>query len=101
MIDLSTIEQSNYEIKLESGEILQIKKPSQAFLNDILALYEYIQKMDDTAADSLILINKVYEIITRIFNRNINGKIFTREELEEMIDIKVAMAVLEDYFAFV
>ena len=45
MIDLSTIERSNYQIKLESGEVLEIKKPSQKFLNEILALYEYIQKM--------------------------------------------------------
>ena len=101
MIDLSTIERSNYQIKLESGEVLEIKKPSQKFLNEILALYEYLQKMEDSAEAGLELINKVYDILTDIFNCNINGKVFTREDIEKMLDIKMAMAVLQDYFSFV
>lgn len=76
MIDLSTIERSNYQIKLESGEVLEIKKPSQKFLNEILALYEYIQKMEDSAESGLKVIDRLYDILTDIFNSNINGKVF-------------------------
>jgi hypothetical protein len=101
MIDLSTIERSNYQIKLESGEVLEIKKPSQKFLNEILALYEYIQKMEDSAESGLKVIDRLYDILTDIFNSNINGKVFTREDIEKMLDIKMAMAVLQDYFLYV
>ena len=101
MIDLSTIERSNYQIKLESGEHLEIKKPSQKFLNEILALYEYIQKMEDSAESGLKVIDRLYDILTDIFNSNINGKVFSREDIEKMLDIKMAMAVLQDYFLYV
>lgn len=101
MIDLSTIERSNYQIKLESGEALEIKKPSQKFLNEILALYEYIQKMEDSAESGLKVIDRLYDILTDIFNSNINGKVFSREDIEKMLDIKMAMAVLQDYFLYV
>nr|DAQ21951.1 MAG TPA: hypothetical protein [Caudoviricetes sp.] len=101
MIDLSTIERSNYQIKLESGEVLEIKKPSQKFLNEILALYEYIQKMEDSAESGLKVIDRLYDILTDIFNSNINGKVFSREDIEKMLDIKMAMAVLQDYFLYV
>lgn len=101
MIDLSTIERSNYQIKLESGEVLEIKKPSQKFLNEILALYEYIQKMEDSAESGLKVIDRLYDILTDIFNSNINGKVFSREDIEKMLDIKIAMAVLQDYFLYV
>ena len=101
MIDLSTIERSNYQIKLESGEVLEIKKPSQKFLNEILALYEYIQKMEDSAESGLKVIDRLYDILTDIFNSNINGKVFSREYIEKMLDIKMAMAVLQDYFLYV
>lgn len=101
MIDLSTIERSNYQIKLESGEVLEIKKPSQKFLNEILALYEYIQKMEDSAESGLKVIDRLYDILTDIFNSNINGKVFSREDIEKMLDIKMAMSVLQDYFLYV
>ena len=101
MIDLSTIERSNYQIKLESGEVLEIKKPSQKFLNEILALYENIQKMEDSAESGLKVIDRLYDILTDIFNSNINGKVFSREDIEKMLDIKMAMAVLQDYFLYV
>ena len=101
MIDLSTIERSNYQIKLESGEVLEIKKPSQKFLNEILALYEYIQKMEESAESGLKVIDRLYDILTDIFNSNINGKVFSREDIEKMLDIKMAMAVLQDYFLYV
>ena len=101
MIDLSTIERSNYQIKIESGEVLEIKKPSQKFLNEILALYEYIQKMEDSAESGLKVIDRLYDILTDIFNSNINGKVFSREDIEKMLDIKMAMAVLQDYFLYV
>ena len=101
MIDLSTIERSNYQIKLESGEVLEIKKPSQKFLNEILALYEYIKKMEDNAESGLKVIDRLYDILTDIFNSNINGKVFSREDIEKMLDIKMAMAVLQDYFLYV
>ena len=101
MIDLSTIERSNYQIKLESGEVLEIKKPSQKFLNEILALYEYIQKMEDSAESGLKVIDRLYDILTDIFNSNINGKVFSREDIEKMLDIKMAMDALQDYFLYV
>ena len=57
--------------------------------------------MEDSAESGLKVIDRLYDILTDIFNSNINGKVFSREDIEKMLDIKMAMAVLQDYFLYV
>ena len=43
------------------------------------------------------MLDYVYVMITRMFNRNINNIQFTREDVEDMLPIDTAMIVLKDY----
>ena len=43
------------------------------------------------------MLDYVYTMITRMFNRNINNIQFTREDIEDMLPIDTAMIVLKDY----
>lgn len=44
---------------------------------------------------------KVYDMMTAIFNTNIEKITFETKEIESMIDISNCLEVLEDYFNFV
>ena len=46
------------------------------------------------------IINAIYIFLTKIFNRNLNDKKFTQTEIEDLIDIDVAMYLIREYQKF-
>jgi len=97
MIDLS---KSNkmvlYQIKLQDGSILHIKQPTQGLLMEIVDMQDYI--LDENLQENgMQLIDSIYELMVKIFNRNTDKKEFTKEDIEEILDINTALMVLEDY----
>lgn len=90
MIDLSKRKQELYKIKLEDGTILKIKNPTQSTLRKMIEL----QQLKDNDVE---LIDELFILLTDIFNRNMNKIEFTRQDIEEMLDLSVAMEVLQDY----
>ncbi|MCI1958972.1 MAG: hypothetical protein LKJ25_05025 [Clostridia bacterium] len=94
MLDLGKVKQEQYKIKLADGTILKLKKPTQAML---ITLYE----MKDIAdSEDIEILDKLYEFLLRIFNRNLNDITYTKNDIEEILDIKTAMVFLQDYFDF-
>ena len=90
MLDLSKITQEYYQIKLPNKAILKLKKPTQSMLRTMLEIAN--SDMEETE-----MLDYVYVMITRMFNRNINNIQFTREDVEDMLPIDTAMIVLKDY----
>lgn len=90
MIDLSKRKQDLYKIKLEDGSILKLRKPTQAML---MTMIDLSQETEDEAE----ILKGVFAVLTRIFNRNTEGRIFSQEEVQEMLDIETGMEVLQDY----
>ena len=39
----------------------------------------------------------VFSILTRVFNRNTDNRVFSQEEIQEMLDLEIAMEILKDY----
>ncbi|MCI1959700.1 MAG: hypothetical protein LKJ25_08785 [Clostridia bacterium] len=92
MLDLNTLTQKYYEVKLLDGSIIHLKHPTQGMLNTMVSFSNIKSSTDNTQ-----VINVLYDLMTRIFNRNTEGVTFTREQIGDMLDIKAAMYVLNDY----
>lgn len=90
MIDLSKKATELYKIKLEDGTLLKLKKPTQAMLLTMI-------EMSKAQEDDIEVLTELFSLITRIFNRNVNNMTFTQEEIEEMLDLEIAMEIVQDY----
>ncbi len=91
MIDLTQSNEKLYEIKLPDKTILKIRKPSQGLLIELA-------KLED-ADGSVETLERVNSLTTRIFNRNKNGRVFSEEEIADMMDLETSIMVLKDYLA--
>lgn len=94
MLDLSKLAQEYYNIKLTDKTILKIRKPSQAILKTMIE-FQNADRIEEAE-----VIDFLYDLIFRIFNRNTEDRRFTREEIEEMMSVEIAVEVLKDYFTF-
>lgn len=94
MLDLSKLTQEYYSIKLVDKTILKIKKPTQEILKTMVE----IQNADST--DDFEILDIIYDVMFKIFNRNADNRIFTREEIEEMLPVEIVVMVLKDYLSF-
>lgn len=91
MIDLGKRNTNNlYKIKLEDGTILKIKKPSQKLLSDIL-------EFSNNASTGLEVVSDIFDLVCTIMNRNENNLVFKQEDLEDMLDLDLAMYIIQDY----
>lgn len=94
MLDLSKLTQEYYSIKLVDKTILKIKKPTQEILKTMVE----IQNTDNT--DDFEILDIIYDVMFKIFNRNADNRSFTREEIEEMLPVEIVVMVLKDYLSF-
>lgn len=90
MIDLSKRKQELYKIKLEDGTILKLKKPTQAML---MTMIDLSQEREDENE----VLKGVFDVLTKVFNRNTDNRVFSQEEIQEMLDLEIAMEILKDY----
>lgn len=91
MIDLSKKTATElYKIKLEDGTILKLKKPTQSMLVQMM-------EMSQSKEKDYEILTELFNLLTRIFNRNANGMTFTQEQIEEMLDLEIAMTIVQDY----
>lgn len=97
MIDLSLLNNKTFDIKLQDGEILNIRKPNNQLLSDTFKMIALIEANGEEKS----IINAIYLFLTKIMNRNINGIKFTQNAVEEMLDIDAAMYVIKEYYGFV
>ena len=92
MIDLS-VKKNYWQIKLEDKTILKCKRPTQSLLLSMIRLQE-------SNEEPIELMEEFAAIVVRIFNRNVNDLEFTKEQVEEMIDLESAVAIMKDYIEF-
>lgn len=90
MIDLSKRKQELYKIKLEDGTILKLKKPTQAMLMTMIDLSKEREDKNE-------VLKGVFNVLTKVFNRNTDNRVFSQEEIQEMLDLEIAMEILKDY----
>lgn len=87
MIDLTKKMFDYYELVWFDGEKIQIKRPSQALLIDMLNL----EKLPEDKQ-----IEAVYDVVKAVLNNNVNNRVFTDEEVDS-IDFTIVELIMEDY----
>lgn len=96
MIDLSILSNKTFDIKLQDGTELNIRKPSNELFKET---FRMIKLMEANGEDDK-KISAIYIFLTKMFNRNMNNVKFTQQQLEELIDIDVAMYLIKEYQQF-
>lgn len=87
MIDLTKKMFDYYEMIWFDGKKLEIKRPSQALLIDMMNL----QKLpEDNQVEGM------YDIVRAVLNNNTQERVFTKEEVDS-IDYSIVELILEDY----
>lgn len=96
MIDLKELSNKTFDIRLTDGTELKIRKPSNELFRGTLKM---VKLMEANGEDDK-KISAIYDFLLKMFNRNVNEIKFTQSQLEEMIDIDVAMYLIKEYQAF-
>lgn len=96
MLDLAALKDKTYDIKLENGEVLHIKRPTQKMTKGLLEMSNFV--MSDV--DHIKKADKLFDYVTSIFNYNTDNKKFKRNEIEEILDISLSQYIIKDYMAF-
>lgn len=91
-LDLSLFVKQTLDITMPNGDIIHIKKPTQANVIKLMALKD---TTEDTALDAMS------ELVYIIFNSNTDGKHFTKDELDEELDLTMKVAVINAYNEFI
>ena len=87
MLDLTKRIVDYYELIWFDGEKLQIKRPSQALLMDIMALQTLPEEKQ---------VGGMYDVLRTVVNNNTNKRVFSEEEIND-IDFETAELIMEDY----
>jgi hypothetical protein len=97
MIDLSIISQKTFDLKMQDGTLLNIRKPNNQLFNDVFKIIKLIE----ANGEEKNIINAIYIILARILNRNMNEIKFQQNVIEEIIDLDTAMYIVQEYWKFV
>lgn len=97
MLDLTVFQEQTMELKLFSGEVINLRKPSQKLLLEMLS---YESKMKGVK-DPIKVINSFSDILTKILNTNKEGIEFSMNDVKEMFSPEVGQVVIEAYMKFV
>ena len=95
VIDLSVFQEETLDFKLPDGRIVNIVKPSQKMVIDLMN-FRNIQE-DEPEAQVAALSN----IVCKVLNSNKNGVAFTEEEVEKEFNFQILQAILFAYGEFV
>lgn len=87
MIDLTKKMFDYYELIWFDGGKLEIKRPSQSMLIDMMNLEKLPEEKQ---------IEGMYELVRAVLNNNINNRVFTKEEVDS-IDYSIIELIMEDY----
>lgn len=97
MLDLSTLANKYYELKMFNGEVLRIAKPSQKMVIEMMGYEDKLKDMENKKG----ILDAFIDILSDILNNNVDAKKFTREWIAENFDFSIGMALVEDYMQFV
>ena len=96
MLDWTAICGSMYEIKLLDGKVYRLRRPTQALYETLLRVGELAKDEDKTGE----VMSETIAILAQVLNRNDEGVLFTKEQLEDEYDFTVAMTVIGDYMKY-
>ena len=87
MLDLTKRLFDYYELVWFDGEKLEIKRPSQALLMEMMNL----EKLPESKQ-----VEGMYDIVRAVLNNNTKERVFSKEEVDS-IDYSIVELIMEDY----
>ncbi len=97
MLDLTQLTTKTFDIKIDENTILNIRKPSNELFKDTFKMIKLIEANGEEDK----LIGVLYNFLTKVFNRNLNDKKFTQQEMEDLFDIDIAIYLIQEYWKFI
>lgn len=95
MIDLQAFKEVTEEVKLFDGDIINIKKPTQQMIIDMMALQDDINK-----GNSKNLIEKVNKVLISILNHNTENKQFDIDYIKKYFNFETMQGFIKAYGDF-
>lgn len=98
-LDLTAFKKDYFEVKLPDGETINIGKPSQGLIIDMMAMEQKIKEIDtENTSDLMAIFN---DVILKIINNNREEKKFTGKFIEDNFDFEIGQIFLNAYMEFV
>lgn len=95
ILDLSVYQQTTFDITFPSGEVLKVKKPTQAIVIEMVALSQKDQNNQAALLESLV------DVCAAVLSNNTEGKQFTAEWVSKELDIVMISAIIRGYSDFI
>ena len=95
MIDLSMLNNKTFDIRLQDGTVLNIRKPNNELFKETLKIFKTAENQEEDKK-----INVIYIFLTKILNRNTNNIKLTQTKIENDIDIDIAVYLIKKYQEF-
>lgn len=93
MLDLTAqVNNAVYEVKMADGQILHLRRPTQAMYQTIMNLQDNTKDLGPTEQ-----MNVIFDLFLRVINRNVEG-IKYGEEVKDEYDLNICIYLLLDYF---
>lgn len=96
MLDLQAFQEKTFEVKLVDGTIINLRKPSQKLVIDIMA---YEEKLKDK--NIKVVIESFVGLMVDILNNNTDGRKFNKAYVEKYFSLDLGKIFLEAYIDFV
>lgn len=97
MIDIASLNEVTFDIKLSDNRILNIRKPNKELFN---TTFKMMELMESNNEDDKIL-DIIYNFLTKIFNRNTNDIKLTQKDLENELDVVTAIYIIKAFAKFI
>lgn len=97
MLDLTIYKSRYYPVKIGEDETVNLEPPKRKQLKSILSLTKNMNKENLSDED----IDKIYEALLIAFNKNKEGKIFTEEQLDDLVPLNALYDFFEGYYGWV
>ena len=95
MIDIRELSNKTFDITLQDGTVLNIRKPSNELFKETLKIFKTAKNQEEDKK-----INVIYIFLTKILNRNTNNIKLTQTKIENDIDIDIAVYLIKKYQEF-
>ena len=96
MLDLNAFQEKTFEVKLLDGTVVELKKPSQKLVIDIMAHEEKMKNKDPKK-----VLNSFVNIMVEVLNNNTEGREFNRGYVEKYFSLDLGSLFLTAYIDFV
>lgn len=95
ILDLSVFQQETFDITLPNGEVVNVKKPTQRIVIELVSLSSIQQD------NSVAVIEGLVDACATILSNNTNGKTYDVDWVSNELNMAMIVAIIQNYSEFV